>query len=83
MRWRCTGGMRIDVLTIFPDLFTGFLSTSIPAIAIEQGRISCHVHDIRAHAANKHRKVDDRPAVTFPSETAVSSAVSKVGQAVG
>jgi tRNA (guanine37-N1)-methyltransferase len=53
--------MRIDVLTIFPDLFTGFLSTSIPAIAIEQGRISCHVHDIRAHAANKHRKVDDRP----------------------
>ncbi|MEY3027492.1 MAG: tRNA ((1)-)-methyltransferase [Planctomycetota bacterium] len=53
--------MRIDVLTIFPDLFTGFLSTSIPAIAIEQGRISCQVHDIRAHAANKHRKVDDRP----------------------
>lgn len=53
--------MRIDVLTIFPDLFTGFLSTSIPAIAIEQGRISCHTHDIRAHAANKHRKVDDRP----------------------
>jgi tRNA (guanine37-N1)-methyltransferase len=53
--------MRIDVLTIFPDLFTGFLSTSIPAIAIEQGRVSCHVHDIRAHAANKHRKVDDRP----------------------
>jgi len=53
--------MRIDVLTIFPDLFTGFLSTSIPAIAIEQGRISCHTHDIRAYAANKHRKVDDRP----------------------
>ncbi len=53
--------MRIDVLTIFPDLFTGFLATSIPAIAIEQGRLSCHVHDIRAHAANKHRKVDDRP----------------------
>lgn len=53
--------MRIDVLTIFPDLFTGFLSTSIPAIAIEQGRISCHMHDIRAYAANKHRKVDDRP----------------------
>lgn len=53
--------MRIDVLTIFPDLFTGFLSTSIPAIAIEQGRISCHTHDIRTYAANKHRKVDDRP----------------------
>jgi tRNA (guanine37-N1)-methyltransferase len=53
--------MRIDVLTIFPDLFKGFLSTSIPANAIEQGALSCHVHDIRAYAANKHRKVDDRP----------------------
>ncbi|MBI1304725.1 MAG: tRNA (guanosine(37)-N1)-methyltransferase TrmD [Phycisphaera sp.] len=53
--------MRIDVLTIFPDLFTGFLSTSIPANAIKEGALSCHVHDIRAHAANKHRKVDDRP----------------------
>lgn len=53
--------MRIDVLTIFPDLFTGFLATSIPANAIKEGALSCHVHDIRAYAANKHRKVDDRP----------------------
>ncbi|RLS66461.1 MAG: tRNA (guanosine(37)-N1)-methyltransferase TrmD [Planctomycetota bacterium] len=53
--------MRIDVLTIFPDLFTGFLATSIPANAIESGALSCHVHDIRIHAANRHRKVDDRP----------------------
>ena len=53
--------MRIDVLTLFPDLFTGFLATSIPANAIEEGALSCHVHDIRAFAANKHHKVDDRP----------------------
>ena len=53
--------MRIDVLTIFPDLFTGFLATSIPANAIREGALSCLVHDNRAHAANKHRKVDDRP----------------------
>ncbi len=53
--------MRIDVLTIFPDLFTGFLATSIPANAIESGAMSCHVHDIRGYAANRHRKVDDRP----------------------
>ncbi len=53
--------MRIDVLTIFPDLFTGFLATSIPANAIAEGALSCHVHDVRAHAANKHHKVDDRP----------------------
>lgn len=53
--------MRIDVLTLFPDLFAGFLSTSIPANAIEAGALSCHVHDVRAHAANRHHKVDDRP----------------------
>ncbi len=53
--------MRIDVLTIFPDLFTGFLSTSIPANAIEAGALSCHAHDIRAYTENRHRKVDDRP----------------------
>ena len=53
--------MRIDVLTIFPDLFTGFLATSIPANAIESGALSCHVHDIRAHSASRHRKTDDRP----------------------
>ena len=48
--------MRIDVLTIFPDLFTGFLATSIPANAIEEGALSCQVHDIRAYAANKHTR---------------------------
>jgi len=53
--------MRIDVLTIFPDLFAGFLQTSIPANAIEAGALKCHVHDIRTHAANRHHKVDDRP----------------------
>ena len=53
--------MRIDVLTLFPDMFTGVLNTSIQARAAQSGRVTCHVHDIRDWADNKHDKVDDRP----------------------
>ena len=53
--------MRIDVLTLFPDMFTGVLETSIQARAAQSGRVTCHVHDIREWADNKHDKVDDRP----------------------
>ena len=53
--------MRIDVLTLFPDMFTGVLDSSIQARAADSGRVTCHVHDIREWADNKHDKVDDRP----------------------
>lgn len=53
--------MRIDVLTLFPDMFTGVLDSSIQARAADSGRVTCHVHDIRDWADNKHEKVDDRP----------------------
>ena len=53
--------MRIDVLTLFPDMFTGVLNSSIQARAAQSGRVTCHVHDIRDWADNKHDKVDDRP----------------------
>jgi|TARA_B100001059_G_scaffold234894_1_gene278811 tRNA (guanine37-N1)-methyltransferase len=53
--------MRIDVLTLFPEMFTGVLDSSIQARAAESGRVACHVHDIRDWADNKHDKVDDRP----------------------
>ncbi len=53
--------MRIDVLTLFPDMFTGVLDSSIQARAAQSGRVTCHVHDIREWADNKHDKVDDRP----------------------
>jgi tRNA (guanine37-N1)-methyltransferase len=86
--------MRIDVLTLFPDLFKGFLATSIPSNAIKEGALSCHVHDIRAYAANKHHKVDDRPfgggpgmvmmcQPIFDAVTAVESQDSTVGDRVG
>ena len=53
--------MRLDILTLFPGLFSGFLSESIPKIAQEKGSVAIHLHNIRDWSANKHNKVDDRP----------------------
>ena len=54
-------GLRIDILTLFPAMVEAVLETSIPGRAAAAGLVSYHVHDIREHADNKHRKVDDRP----------------------
>jgi tRNA (guanine37-N1)-methyltransferase len=51
--------MRIDVLTIFPELFPSFLSTSLVGRAVEAGRLEVGVHDLRDHSADPHRSVDD------------------------
>lgn len=53
--------MRFDILTLFPEMFPGVLNASILGRASEAALASYHVHDIREHADNKHRKVDDRP----------------------
>ena len=53
--------MRIDVLSIFPDMFPGVLEASILGRAAAAGLVDYHVHDIRRWADNKHEKVDDRP----------------------
>ena len=53
--------MRIDILTIFPGIFEGFLNESMVNIAREKGLVEFHLTDIRDFAADKHRTVDDRP----------------------
>ncbi|WP_083760288.1 tRNA (guanosine(37)-N1)-methyltransferase TrmD [Roseiflexus castenholzii] len=53
--------MRFDVLTLFPGMFTGPLSESILKRAIQAGRISVVLHDIRAYATDRHRTTDDAP----------------------
>jgi len=53
--------MRIDVLTLFPEMFTPVLGASILKRAAESGRVSYHLTDIRQYTADKHGKVDDRP----------------------
>jgi tRNA (guanine37-N1)-methyltransferase len=53
--------MRIDVLTLFPEMFAGYLGQSLLAKAIGRGLVEIQLHDIRAWSPDKHRKVDDRP----------------------
>src|SRR6202171_3844975 len=53
--------MRFDVLTLFPDLFQGYLSQSILKLALERGLVEIHLWNIRDWAQGKHRSVDDRP----------------------
>jgi tRNA (guanine37-N1)-methyltransferase len=53
--------MRIDVITIFPDLVDGPLATSIVGRAAESGLVEFGVHDLREHGLGRHRSVDDYP----------------------
>jgi tRNA (guanine37-N1)-methyltransferase len=53
--------MRFDILTIFPEMFSGPLNESIIKRAIQAGLISVRLHDIRAYATDRHRTTDDAP----------------------
>ncbi|HZP71423.1 MAG TPA: tRNA (guanosine(37)-N1)-methyltransferase TrmD [Pseudolabrys sp.] len=53
---------RASVLTIFPDMFPGPLAQSLAGKALTSGVWSLDTVDIRAHASDKHRTVDDTPA---------------------
>ena len=53
--------MRIDVLTIMPDLVTAFAGTSLMGRAREKGLLDLRVHDVRERTTDVHRTVDDSP----------------------
>ncbi|HNX80895.1 MAG TPA: tRNA (guanosine(37)-N1)-methyltransferase TrmD [Candidatus Omnitrophota bacterium] len=53
--------MRIDILTIFPDMCKAALHESIMKRAQEKKKVIIHVHNVRDYTLDKHRKVDDRP----------------------
>ena len=53
--------MRIDVVTIFPELFELPLRTSIIGRAAQQGLVAFGLHDPREHGVGRHRSVDDYP----------------------
>ena len=51
--------MRIDVFTLFPDMFQGPLQDSILGRAVERGLLSVDLHNFRDYAADRHHTVDD------------------------
>jgi tRNA (guanine37-N1)-methyltransferase len=53
--------MKIEVLSLFPEMFSGTLDSSILGKARERGLLDIHVTDIRAYTLDKHKRVDDTP----------------------
>jgi tRNA (guanine37-N1)-methyltransferase len=51
--------MRIDIITIFPDMFSGPFSHSIMKRAVDKGLTEIHLHDLRDYSTDKHKSVDD------------------------
>jgi tRNA (guanine37-N1)-methyltransferase len=53
--------LRIDILTLFPEMFSPVLGTSIPKRAAEKGLVSYHLTNIRDFSTDAHKSVDDKP----------------------
>ena len=53
--------MRVDVVTIFPEFFTGPLDASLLGKARQRGVVDVRLHDLREHTTDPHRTVDDEP----------------------
>jgi len=53
--------MKFHILTLFPEMFSGFLSSSIIGRAVESGLLEVELHNIRDYAVDRHRTVDDAP----------------------
>ena len=53
--------MKIDILSIFPEMFDGFLNNSIIKRAIESNKVEIKIHNFRDYSKDKNKKVDDYP----------------------
>lgn len=53
--------MRIDIITVLPEMLESPLNCSIIKRARDKGLVEIHVHNLRDYTTNKHRKVDDYP----------------------
>lgn len=53
--------MKITILTLFPEVFEGFFSTSIPLLAKEKGLLDVNIINFRDYTTDKHHKCDDEP----------------------
>jgi tRNA (guanine37-N1)-methyltransferase len=73
---------RIDILTLFPALFDGFLSQSILGRAVDAGLVRIERWEIRDWAEGKHKQVDDRPFGGGPGMVLMAPPVVACAEAV-
>jgi len=75
--------MRIDVLTLFPEIFSGYLGQSVLKKAIDRGLVQVFLHNIRDWSHDKkHHKVDDRPFGGGPGMVLMAPPVVECVEAV-
>ena len=53
--------MKIDIVTVFPKMFDGFLGESIVSRAVRMGKVGISVRNLRDYSADRRRRVDDKP----------------------
>ncbi len=74
--------LRIDVLTLFPEMFGQVLGTSIPKRAAEKGLVSYHLTNIRDFATDAHQSVDDKPFGGGPGMVMMPTVLTDAVEAV-
>ena len=74
--------IRFDVLTLFPEIFTGYVGQSLLHDAIQAGLVEVHTHNTRDWATDKHQKVDDRPFGGGPGMVLMAGPVMDAVEAV-
>ena len=71
--------MRIDIITVMPEMLTSPLNTSILKRAQDKGLVDIVIHDLRDYSQNKHRRVDDYP---FGGEAGMVMQIEPVYRAI-
>lgn len=71
--------MRIDILTVLPEMFDSPLGCSILKRAQDKGLVRINVHNLRDYTTNRHRKVDDYP---FGGEAGMVMQIEPVDRAI-
>lgn len=74
--------LRIDILTLFPEMFGEVLGTSIPKRAAAKGLVSYHLTQLRDFATDAHQSVDDRPFGGGPGMVMMAPIVVEAVEAV-
>jgi tRNA (guanine37-N1)-methyltransferase len=75
--------VRIDVLTIFPGILESPLRESLLGKAIAGGLVDVRVHDIRDHATDRHRQVDDEPFGGGPGMVMMAEPIFRAVESLG
>lgn len=71
--------MRIDIITVLPEMLTSPLNCSILRRAQDKGLVEINVHNLRDYSTNKHRKVDDYP---FGGEAGMVMQIEPIDRAI-